>query len=69
MNDWLGPSAVTPPTSEEQLSKALRFDGPVGKFFKWIGIAVAAMLGLVLWVMGSFISDTLKYGPNGKKKR
>jgi hypothetical protein len=69
MNDWLGPSAVTPPTSEEQYSKALRFDGPVGKLFKWFGIAVAAMLGLVLWVMGSFISDTLKYGPNGKKKR
>ncbi|NDH65681.1 MAG: hypothetical protein EBY26_04820 [Microbacteriaceae bacterium] len=69
MNDWLGPSAFTPKPSEEEYSRAPKFDGPVGKFFKWFGIAVAAMLGFVLWVMGSFISDTIKYGPNGKKKR
>ena len=75
MNDWLGPSAFTPKPSEEEYSKALNFDGPEGssgpvvKIFIWFGIAVAAMIGFVLWVMGSFIHDTLKYGPNGKKKR
>jgi hypothetical protein len=75
MNEFLGPSATTPRTSEEDYSKAPYFDGPtvssgpVAKFFKWFGIALAAMLGLVLWVMGSFLHDTLKYGPNGKKNR
>ena len=75
MNDWLGPSAFAPKPSEEEYSKAPIFDGPEGsagpvaKIFKVFGMLVLAGTGLVVWVMGSVIHDTLKYGPNGKQKR
>ena len=66
MNEFLGPSGVTPPTSEEEYSKAPYFEGPavstgpLVKIFKVFGWLMLACAGLVLWVMGSFINDTLK---------
>ena len=72
MNDWLGPSAFTPKPSDEEYSKAPYFDGPtvstgpLVKIFKVFGWLMLACTGLVLWVMGSFISDTLKGKQNQK---
>jgi len=72
MNEFLGPSATTPRTSEEEYSKAPYFDGPtvstgpLVKIFKVFGWLLLACTGLVFWVMGSFISDTLKGKQNQK---
>ena len=69
MNDWLGPSAIAPRASDEQLSKAFTIGSPSRKFFRVFGAVCLWMLFPVVLLLGNFVYETLKYGPNGKQRR
>ena len=69
MNDWNGPSATTPRTTEEQYSRARMIASPPAKVIKVVGLASLSMIGLVVAVVANITYETLKYGPNGKQKR
>lgn len=69
MNDWLGPSATTPRTTEEQYSRARMIGSPPAKVIKFVGIASLSMIGLIIAFVGNMLYETMKYGPNGKQKR